>query len=51
LRVGRGREGGVWKKLKEQVKEIDNIKRGRLWGFIFLHNTKPSSFGGTKKLH
>jgi len=49
--LGEEGRGGVRKKLKEQVKEIDDIKRGRLWGFIFLHNTKPSSFGGTKKLH
>jgi len=36
LRVWRERWGGVWKKKKEQVEEIDDIERGRLWGFIFL---------------
>jgi len=50
---GKGGEGwgGVWKKRKEQVEEIDDVERGRLWGFIFLHNTKSSSFGGTQKLY
>ena len=43
--------GGVWKKRKEQVEEIDDIERRGFWGFIFLHNTKPSSFGGTQKLY
>jgi len=36
------------KRRNDQVKEIDDIQRGRLWGFIFLHNTKFSSFEGTK---
>jgi len=33
------------------MEEIDDIKRRRLWGFIFLHNTKLYSFGGTPKLY
>jgi len=37
--------------MNEQVEGIDDIERGRLWGFIFLHNTKFSSFGRTKKLY
>jgi len=36
---------------KEPVKEIDNFERGRLCGVHFLHNTKSSSVGGTKKLY
>jgi len=48
LRVWRGREGRVLEKRKEQVEEIEYIERG---GLIFLHNTKPSSFGRTKKLY
>jgi len=54
LRVWRGREGRSLerkKKRKEQMEEIDDIERGRLWGLIFLHKTKSSSFGGTQKLH
>jgi len=46
---GRGREGRGLEKRKEQVKEIDDIER-RFWGFIFLHNTKSSSFGGNSKI-
>ena len=37
-------------KRKEQVEEIDDIER-RFWGFIFIHNTKSSSFGVTQKLY
>jgi len=33
------------------MEEIYDIERGRLWRFIFLHNTKSSSFGGTQKLY
>lgn len=39
LRVWRGREERGLEKMKEQVKEIDDIERGGLWGFIFLHKT------------
>jgi hypothetical protein len=38
-------------KRKEQVEEIDDIERRRFWGFIFIHNTKSSSFGVTQKLY
>jgi len=31
--------------MKEQVGEIDDVERRRLWTFIFLHNTKFFSFG------
>jgi len=41
----------VLKKMKEQVEEIDDIKKEGLWGFIFLHNTKFSSFERTKILY
>jgi hypothetical protein len=44
LRVWREGKGGVWKKRKEQVEEIDDVKRGKLWEFIFLDNIKSSSF-------
>jgi len=30
------------------MKEIENIGRGELWRFIFLHNTKSFSFGENK---
>jgi len=33
------------------VEEIYEIEWGRLWGFIFLYNTKSSSFVGTQKLY
>jgi len=33
------------------VEEIEKNGRGGIWGLTFLHNTKPSSFGGTKKLY
>jgi hypothetical protein len=33
------------------VEEIEENGRGGLWGLTFLHDTKPSSFGGTKKLY
>jgi len=39
------------KKRKEQVEEIENIGMEGLGGLIFLHNTKPSSFEGTKKFY
>jgi len=48
LRVWRGREGKTWEKRNEQVEEVEENGRG---GLTFLHNTKPSSFGGTKKLY
>jgi len=32
------------------VEEIEENGRGGFWGLAFLHSTKPSSFGGTKKL-
>jgi len=38
-------------KRKEEMKDIENIERGRLCGLIFLHNTKPSLFEGNKKLY
>jgi len=44
LRVWRENDGRGLKKMKEQVEEMDHIERGKLWGFIFLHNTKSSSF-------
>jgi len=47
LRVWRGREE-LRKKRKEQVEEIDDIERGMLWGFIFLHNQNPSHLGELK---
>jgi len=37
---------GLEKKRKEQMEEIYDIERRRLLRFIFLHNTKSSSFGG-----
>jgi len=30
------------------VEELEENERGVLWGLSFLHNTKPSSFGGNK---
>jgi len=53
LRVWRRREGSILKKRMEQVEEIEYIRRGGedFGGLIFLHYTKPSSFGGTKKLY
>jgi len=33
------------------VEEIKKNGRRGLWGLTFLHNTKPSSFGGIKKLY
>jgi hypothetical protein len=51
LRVLRGRQGKSLEKRNEQVEEIDDIERGRLWGFLFLHNTKSFSFRGTQKLY
>ena len=48
---GEGGRGGVWKKRKEQVEEMDDIVSERHWGFIFLHKTIFSSFGGTQKLY
>jgi len=51
LRVWRGREGKAWEKKNEQVEEKEENGRGGLWGLTFLHNTKSSSFGGTKKLY
>jgi hypothetical protein len=33
------------------MEEIEENVRGGLWGLTFLHKTKPSSFGGTKKLY
>ena len=47
---GKGRER-LEKKRKEQVEEIEENGRGGLRGLTFLHNTKPSSFEGTKKLY
>ncbi|AES66877.1 hypothetical protein MTR_2g082830 [Medicago truncatula] len=32
LRIWRGREGKVWEKRNEQVKEIEKNGRGGLWG-------------------
>jgi len=46
---GKGGEG--LGKRNEKVEEIKENGRGGLWGLIFFHNTKPSSFGGTKKLY
>jgi len=48
LRVWRGREMRVLKKTNEQVEEIEEIGRRGLWGLVFLHNTKHSSFGELK---
>ena len=45
---GKGGEGFGRKKCKEQVEEIDDIERGKFWGFIFLHSTKSFSFRGTQ---
>ena len=39
------------KKKNEQVEKIDNIEKGRLWGFIFHHSTKIFSFEKTQKLY
>jgi len=33
------------------VEEVEENGRGGLWGLIFLHNTKLSSFGETQKLY
>jgi hypothetical protein len=33
------------------VEAIEKNKNGWSWGLTFLHNTKFSSFGGTKKLY
>ena len=33
------------------MKKIEENGRGGLGGLTFLHNTKLSSFGGTKKLY
>jgi len=41
----------VLKKSDEQVKEIEILGGKGFGGFIFLHNTKSFSFGGTKKLY
>jgi hypothetical protein len=51
LQVWRGREGKTWEKRNEQVEEIEENASGELLRLTFLHNTKPSVFGGTKKLH
>jgi len=50
LRIWRGREGSALGKRKEQVEEmeeIEDIGRDGFGGFIVLHYTKSSSFGGT----
>jgi len=53
LRVWKGREGRIWKEKKKEG--VSGKNRGHweegLWGFIFLQNIKPSSFGGTRKLY
>jgi len=41
----RGRE--ALEKRNQQAKEIKENGRGGLWGLIFFHNRKLSSFGGT----
>jgi len=51
LWVWRGREGRVLEKRKDQVEELEYIGRGGFGGLNFLHNTKPSSSGGTKTLY
>jgi len=33
------------------VEEIEENEKRGFWRLTFLHNTKPSSFCGTKKLH
>jgi len=39
-----GKEGRGLKKMKQKVKEMENIVREGFGGLIFLHNTKLSSF-------
>ena len=51
LRVWKGREGKAWEKRNDQVEEIEENERGGFWGISFSSNTKPSSFGGTKKFY
>jgi len=47
----KGNGGKDLGKKNEQVEEIaENMRKG-FWGLTFLHNTKPSSFEGTKKLY
>jgi len=35
----------------EEVEEIEDTRMREFWRFIFLQNTKPSLFEGTKKLY
>lgn len=37
--------------MKDQVKEMDDIRRRGLWGLSFIYNTKFLSFGGTQNLY
>ena len=47
---GKGEEG-FGKKKEGASGRNRGYWEGVLWGLIFLHNTKPSSFEGTKKLY
>jgi len=44
LQVWKIMEGRDLEKKKEQMEEKNDIEKGMLWGFIFLSNTKSSSF-------
>jgi len=48
LRVWWGKDGRGLEKKEGKVEEIDDIERGRLWDFIFLHNKKSFSSGKLK---
>jgi len=48
---GKKERGRLWRKRKEQIEEIEDIEIRRLWGFIFLRNTKSSFFGETQILN